>query len=167
MPTIVVEDGSTVSGANSYVTTAELETFASNRGKTLVADPGELLILAMDFLEQQNFKGCKKASDQSLQWPRTDVCIDSYYFDIDKIPTELKNAQMQIALAIDEGNSPDAVIDRKVKREKVDTLEVEYADGSASRSIDPKINRFLKKLVRGGVGALEVVKHQARGWPWG
>lgn len=149
---IIVEDGSIVTGANSYVSEAELTAFASARNITLSGDytTEQLLIIASDYIESLNYKGMKVRSDQPLQWPRVDVVIDSYYFDSDEIPSQLKNGQMQVALSIDAGNSPQQLSPRKTIREKVGDLEIEYAAGSSSVAIDPKITSFLYKLLQGG-----------------
>jgi len=147
MATITVEDGSIVSGANSYVSEVELTTYATDRGVTLTGSTDELLIKAMDYLDQQNFIGTKKTDAQPLQWPRSFVWIDGYSVDSDEIPTLLKNVQTVIAVEIDAGYDPLLAIPRKVKREKVASLEVEYADGSASKTITPTISNVLKKLV--------------------
>lgn len=147
---IIVEDGSIVANANSYTTEAELTTFATDRGITISGTNADLLINSMDYLETRDFKGIKRTRDQALQWPRVDVVVDGYYVDADSIPQDLKNAQMQIALSIDAGNSPMAVIEQKAVREKVDVIEVQYSEGSSSNSIDPRINYWLRKLVEGG-----------------
>ena len=158
--TIIVETGAVVTGANSYVTTAELDTFADERGVSINASEKEdLLIKAMDYLESLNYKGVKINSTQPLEWPRSSVIIDEiYWVDADEIPQELKNAQMQIALSIDGGYSPHRINPRRVKRRKVDELEIEYADGTGSLATDPKLNIWLRKLVRGGLGVFNVVK---------
>lgn len=154
MATIVIEDGSIVTGANSYATEAELSTFASDRDVTLSGNytNAQLLILAMDYIESLMYKGVKLRYNQALQWPRIDVVIDGYYQDSDEIPTLLKNGQMQVALAIDAGNNPQQVAPRKVIKEKVGELEVQYADGSSAVVIDTKIMSFLWKLLAGGSG---------------
>lgn len=104
--TIIVEDGSIVSNANSYVSEAELTSFATARGITLTNSTEELLIRAMDYIEALYFKGVKLTSTQSLQWPRAYVLIDNYYINTDVIPTELKNGLMHCAIAIDQDNDP-------------------------------------------------------------
>lgn len=157
MATIVVEDGTVVSGANSYVTEAELTAFIADRGKSLTGTTAVLLIQAMDFIEAQNFIGVKSEEDQPLQWPRDWVQIDGYYLDDGTIPKELKNAQLATALAIDEGNGPLEDIPRSVRREKVDVIEVEYMDNAASQVINRKIQAALRKLLRAG-GGFEVVR---------
>ncbi len=144
--TITVEDGSIVEDANSYATETELSDYATARGVTLSGDTEQLLIQAMDYIEAQSFKGAKYTQDQELQWPRSGVKIDGFSIGTDEIPKDLKKAQMAVAVAIDEGNSPDAVITSGIKMEKVDVIEIEYQDNAITNSIDPKINNLLKKL---------------------
>lgn len=144
--TIIVEDGTIVANANSYVTELELTTYATSRGITLSGTPEQLLIVAMDFIEQQNFIGTKSTRDQSLQWPRESVWVDGYYYEPDEIPVELKTSQMTAAISVDQGNDPSAIIEPAVKREKVDVLEVEYQDG-AGGSIDVALMRSLSKII--------------------
>lgn len=157
--TIIVEDGTIVTGANSYVTEAELTAFATARAITLSSDytTEQLLILAMDYIESLEYKGVKRLYTQPLQWPRVDVWIDGYYNNADNIPKELKNGLMQTAIAISNGNNPLAETERKTVREKVGELEVEYASSSSSRTIDKKINSYLYKLLSGGNGGNNVI----------
>lgn len=156
MATIIVEDGTLVANANSYVTEAELTTFATDRGITITGTNAVLLIQSMDYIEQQDFIGTQYTATQALQWPRSGAYIDGWLLAVTDIPIELKNAQMQTALSIDEGNGPLDVVEQKIKREKVDVLETEYADNS-SQTYDPKISNYLKKLIQGG-GAFRAVK---------
>ena len=144
---IIVETGLIVSGANSYVSEAELTTYATDRGETLSGGAEALLLKSMDYLESLVFIGLKRTQDQPLQWPRTQVYIDGFIVDSETIPTELKNAQMAVAIAIDGGYDPLAPVDRSVKREKVDLLEVEYADNAAPYGYSRTINHLLRKLV--------------------
>lgn len=147
---IVVEDGSIVSGANSYVSVADLTAYATARGITLIEDEEVLLIKAMDYIESLNYQGVKKTQAQPLSWPRAYVFIDSYYFPTDQIPSQLKNGQMQTAIAIDQGNDPLAVVDPQVKTETVDVISVTYMDGTNSVPIVKAINATLYKLLVGG-----------------
>jgi hypothetical protein len=151
---IVVEDGTIVSGANSYVSEADLEAFATARGITLTADPAILLIKAMDYIESLGYKGYKSSSTQELQWPRYGVYVDGYCIDSDVIPTALKNGLMQTAISIDEGYDPTATLTQAVKRERVDVIEVEYMDGSSASPIIKKINLSLSKLLSGYGGSV-------------
>lgn len=148
MATIVIEDGSQVAGANSYVTEAELTTYATDRGLTLTGTPAVLLIQAMDYIEEQDFKGFKTSKEQPLQWPRYGVWIDGYDIASDVIPQLLKDCQMEAALATDAGNNPLSSVGREVKRQKLEGLEVEYMDGARfdtyNRALETKLQRLLK-----------------------
>lgn len=70
--TIVVEDGSGVTNANSYVSVADARIYASNRGVELPLDDDELaamLIRSTDYLEAQacRFQGKPTSTTQALQ----------------------------------------------------------------------------------------------------
>lgn len=157
--TLIVEDGSVVTNANSYVTTTELTNFATARSVTLTAGAETLLVQAMDYLESLAFKGIKLRYDQALQWPRSQVYIDGWYNNPSDIPQQLKDGQMHVAIAIDQGNGPDADIIRSVSSEKVGELEVKYANSSASATINIKLQNALYKLLdNGGSGSLKVSK---------
>jgi hypothetical protein len=156
--TIIVEDGTIVANANSYVSEADLTTFATARGITLTADTEQLLIKSMDYVEALNYKGIKQTRDQSLVWPRYGVYVDGYYLESNTIPQELKDGQMQCAIAIDQGNDPLQDIEKNVKREKVGNLEIEYADNSVNSVLNKRITNALKKLLIVGSGTLPVYK---------
>jgi hypothetical protein len=154
MAIIIVETGSGGNpAANSYVSEADLTTYAADRGITLSAtDKSVLLIQAMDYLESLSYKGWKTNQDQPLQWPRQCVIIDPNYcgcnyFPHDEIPNELKKAQLALAVAIDQGNSPLNIIQPAVKREQVGEISVEYRDSAVSSNIDPNVSINLKKLL--------------------
>ena len=154
MATIIIEDGTVVSGANSYVTEAELTTYAADRGITLTAATDVLLIKAMDYIESLAFIGDKHKESQPLQWPRDEVYIDRYYIERETIPKELKNGVYTAALAIDAELDPLRIIERATKREKVDVIEVEYMDSAASQTIVRTISAALYKiLLPGGHGS--------------
>lgn len=80
---IVVEDGSVVSGANSYVTLEEVESYCEDRGFTAWAsasdtDQEAALHRAMDYVESQEYKGSKTAYDNPLEWPRVGWFYQAY-----------------------------------------------------------------------------------------
>lgn len=149
---LIIENGSIVTGANSYVTVAEFEAYATARGVTLTADSEQLLIKSMDYLEGLDFIGTKQTEDQPLQFPRDDVYIDGYWLIPTTIPNELKNGQYTTALSIDAGNDPLTAIERATKKEKLDVMEVEYKDNSSSRPITVAISTALRKLLKSGAG---------------
>lgn len=101
MPTLIVEDGTGVVDANSYIDLAYLESYAEDRGFTLPStdEAKEILVVkAMDYIERKNFQGHKSVSDQELQWPRDGVYIDCELIDVDVIPEILKKAVAQLVV---------------------------------------------------------------------
>lgn len=155
MPTIIVEDGSLVAGANSYVSTAELVAYAADRGITIVDDESAeiLVVKAMDYIEALEYKGIKFTYDQPLLWPRANVFIDDYLVYVDEIPADLKKAVFEVALSINNEVDPLENVGQVQQRVKVGPLEVEYAEGSSPTPIVKKITYALRKLLRSGMGS--------------
>lgn len=160
--TIIVETGARVAGANSYISVANFQTYASDRGITISGTEEDLLIKAMDYLESLDYIGYRYTEDQALEWPRSDAVKKRiYWYDIDEIPQELIDAQCEVALAIDAGNGPIDDVARATKREKVGDLEVEYKDNSASTVVVRKINAKLKRLLVAGSAGLDFIVSKA------
>lgn len=132
---LIVEDGSNVANANSYVTLVEARAYATARGVTLSATDSvveALVMKAMDYLEslRADYKGIKANETQALQWPRTGVSIDGYDIASNTIPTLLKNAEMQLVMDINSGLDPMASSDGGsfVVSEKVGPIETKYSE---------------------------------------
>lgn len=130
---IIVEDGSNVANANSFISVQYLRDYAALRNLTISSSDTVLeaaLIRAMDKIDtlRSKFAGNKRPGFP-LYWPRTDAWVDGEKLADDEIPAELKKAQAILATAIDSGielftnNVPTDAI---VKRKKIDVLEWEY-----------------------------------------
>jgi hypothetical protein len=163
---LIVEDGSGVAGANSYVSVAEVRAWAGVRGLTLPATDGAVEILvvkAMDFLEsfRARFTGSKTDSAQALQWPRTGATLDGVALDDDVIPAELKSALFQLTVDAQTLELQPTGTGREVLREKVDVLETEYAE-RGSGTVQPQFTKalaFLQPLLNsGGAFGLRTVR---------
>lgn len=143
--TLVVEDGSAVAGANSYVSLATADAyFAARNNLTWDAlDPTDTktpyLILAVDYMQQAyrtRWKGWRHLTTQVLDWPRLWVDqFDSpgnygpfpYYFPPNTIPQEVITAQLLLALKLTNGDlAPD--LERVEQIVKVGSLQVTYDD---------------------------------------
>ena len=138
-----------VVGTDSYATEAELLAYATARGITISGDQTQLLIRAMDYLENQRFIGYKAASDQALQWPRTGVVIDGWDIDSTVTPNKVKVAQMEVALSMDADSDPMAVTDPDIKTQSVGTISITYQDNSSTKR--PKIDVALSGLIESGI----------------
>ncbi len=151
---LVIEDGTIVAGANSYITVDEYKSWANARfgsGRTTAPacdpDTEQLILRATDWFENNSFQGCKVESDQSLQWPRSWVVIDTFAVESNEIPPEVKTAIYEIAYAEEAGDGQLDPVEREVKKEKVGDLEVEYMDGSPTRTQNVAVSRAMKKLL--------------------
>lgn len=151
---IIVEDGTGVPGANSYVSVAEFEAYALARGVTLTGTPTseQLLLRAMDYLESLQYIGEIALCGQSLMWPRYGVYIDGHcYINNLTIPQELKNAQMVTALSIDSGMDPLGQLPtpRLISETTVGPITVKYEPGQPYTTIIRRISAMLRRLIRG------------------
>jgi hypothetical protein len=155
---LVVEDGSVVTGANTYITLAEFKSWADDRGITYGTDEAVTaqIYRAMDYFERLQFIGNKANENQPLQWPRTEAMIDGYYADATEIPTPVKTALYEAIVVEAAGNSELEVQDRKTIREKIGDIEVQYAENSENRKITPALQFALSKIVQPALQVLRV-----------
>lgn len=106
---LIVEDGSIVANANSYVNLVFARDYALARNLTLPVDDlalEQFLIKAVDYIEsfRNDFSGNKTDPlNQLLQWPRAEVKIDGVFISASSIPIELKKAQVQLAAELQAG----------------------------------------------------------------
>ena len=160
---LVVEDGTGLSNATSYVSLTTARNYATARGVTLSAVDATLevsVIKSMDYLEsyRDRFKGVKTSETQSLQWPRSGVVIDNYGIDSDELPQILKDCLCQLIIenATNSDLSPTVTDTRITTSEKVDVIEVTYSDsrqsGATGQLVMPKVNNLLNPLLRSGSG---------------
>lgn len=149
---VTVEDGSIVADANSYVTAAELATYAAERGVTgLSADAdvrATLLFKAMDYIETRNFQGEQVSFGvQSLVWPRDQVYIEGNLLSKTAIPLMLKRAQCELALAYNSSYDPLAPVEKQVKEESFAVFKKVYMDNAVDAPILKKVNAWLDPLL--------------------
>lgn len=154
--TLIVEDGSIVSGANTVINDAFYVAYAADRGLTIGADATareKELILAMDYLFsiEDRMKGTRVSVDQTLPEPRDNVYIFGNLFASDDIPIQYKNAQAEAAAY---SNSQPLLINetsKNVKKSKVDVLEKEFFEGgSFTTKRIQRVDAAIKELLTGG-----------------
>lgn len=128
---LVIEDGTLVAGANSFVTRSEIIAYAESRGIVIPDEDASDVhaINAMDYMTVQCLRGKPVNATQLTPFPRMglvagDTAVDYEY----SIPDNVKRAQMQLALDSFNGielvasGKPEAV----VKRRKVGPIEREF-----------------------------------------
>lgn len=149
---LIVEDGTGIANANTYVTDAEYVAYAASRGLTIGADETARereLISATDFLEKfrAQYQGVKTVQTNPLQWPRRGAAIDCFAIANNVIPEELKRAQMEAGAYSFGAQLTTNTAQQNVQREKLATLEVTYFyNGSAGDGALDRINQWLQPL---------------------
>tara|TARA_R110000772_G_scaffold9722_1_gene31773 strand:- start:5613 stop:6104 length:492 start_codon:yes stop_codon:yes gene_type:complete len=155
---LIVENGTIVTGANTYVSDAEYVAYASARGLKIGAFGGAReieLFKAMDYLEshRDQFKGTKVSRDQLLQFPRVSVFIDGFQTDSNVIPDLLKKAQMELAYqAISINLSPSGSF-QNVQSQSLGTMSVSFFNGGSYQGVQLKsVYVFLNELLSNANG---------------
>jgi hypothetical protein len=153
---LIVEDGTIVPGAESYISVADASTYHTARGNTawaaLATDALREAALrrATDYMRQayrSRWQGYKVNEDQALDWPRYDVEVEGYAVDSDIVPTEIKNACAELALRASAADlNPD--LTQGVLSEQVGSIQVTYDKASPQftrhRAIDAILSPYLK-----------------------
>lgn len=140
---LIVEDGTGVVNANSYIGLVEARELAALRGITLSTVDDELtpqLIVAADRITayESRFTGERVSGEQDLSYPR--ACSTRYgkSYPSTGIPKELKLAQVMIADYIESGFDVWATPGVEgIVREKVGPIETEYAQSVATDKENP------------------------------
>lgn len=155
---LVIEDGSGLSNADSYLSAADARTYASNKGVTLDADDAVVepqIRKAMAFLEGRysRYQGEKATDDQALQWPRSWVWRYGYALDANTIPQELKDALAELVILIHGGLDiqPTITTGGRKDRVKVGPIDVSYdSDSQPRQPVFPTVEQLLRPLERSG-----------------
>lgn len=158
---LVVEDGSGLSTADSYISRDDADTYIgdySNDSDWSGAsndDKDRALRRATEWLDGRyadQWLGYRKSTDQALSWPRTGVYDrDGNYVDADSVPAEVERSTALIAVEYIKGTDLDnSNLDGSIsmKRSKVGDLEqeLEYQGSLPARaSYFPTVDGLLKK----------------------
>lgn len=139
---LIVENGTGLSNAESFVSVAEADAFFALYDATKwngnTTDKEQALRRATAYLSNAiNWGGLRThGRAQALAFPRAGLFDkESYAIPINEIPIELKVACYHLA-GVEFSNpnalNPSIVLADRVKREKIDALEVEYSLSSVS-----------------------------------
>lgn len=147
MPTVIVEDGTNVAGANAYVDPASAFAVAYFAGQPYsgvawaAMTPTEkeaFTIFATQTLDNAvEWKGLATNDDQALRWPRIGMVKEMRIFDDDEIPDDIKRATLELAsyLKSRDRTNPDAATQetKKISLGK-GAVELEFTQGTSSAS---------------------------------
>lgn len=178
---LIIEDGTQVANANSYVNLADARAIAANYGITLDADDTTAennLIVAYNWLNtlEEEYQGVR-LSDQDTNtsqtgvWPRSTVYIRGNLQGENTIPDELIRSQVVASHANESGSilipsNPSTT--GSIKKEQLDGVGViEYYDGYTATGEDANtalsfakslLDPLLESALRGASGGLQVKK---------
>jgi len=157
---LIVEDGSGVSNANTYVDVDYVDSYCNLMNYTAWTDaedtPAETqkkesaIYRAMQFFESLKYLGTKVEYTNPLSFPRQYIYLETGdEFPTDEIPTELKNAVAEGAY-LEYSSSGSLFVQggdtKRVKRKKIDVLETEYFTSRESVPY-PKLKKMVKDFI--------------------
>ena len=163
---LIIEDGSIISGADSYVSLADAQQYLADRAlqegveqtnpeNTDITEQN--LRSGCDYINsyRERFKGFKlQPVAVNMQWPRRDVYIDGYLLDEDVIPECIIQAQIESAVEIASGRPPlETLSTRVLKRKVVGPIEKEWDTTFSSSREQPsfdyrKVKAFLIPVLK-------------------
>ena len=98
---VIVEDGTIVENANSYVDVTFVDTYATAFGYDTWAGTTEekeaAVLKSAIYVDSKNYVGGIVSGVQEMSWPRTGAIVNGFLIDTDIIPTKIKNAQAEAA----------------------------------------------------------------------
>ncbi len=153
--TIIVEDGSIVAGANSFVSIADTDSYFGDRVDTVWESAENdqktrAIILASDYITQKyrlRWNGALADALQTLTWPRRGVAVPDFFdpfFNQIGVPLAFQDT-----LFIPEDEIPQAVKDAQMLLAKAQM----DANGNATKTLQESLGRQTSKEK---VGSLEV-----------
>lgn len=157
---LIVEDGSALATAESYISEVEADLYFENRGKSdawdSIEDKEAALRLATDNMEQvyyNRWKGYRKTSTQRLSWPRFSVPIEDNmdwlsYVPDNIVPERVKFACAELAFATPSGDLAPAQ-ERAQSDVTVGPISVTYDSASAQATSYPAVDMLLAPYLKG------------------
>ena len=145
---LIIEDGSVVPNANSFVTVADARIAASEYGLALPADEADAeaaLITGGMWIKQQEseLQGARIDAAQTLSYPRTPVYLYTFLQASNFIPQELIDSQ--VIAAVEQGGITGSILTplarENIKKENLQgTGDIEYFSGGSASSISANMS---------------------------
>ena len=163
----VVEDGTGLTNATSYISVADANGIVDTYGRAwssdaTTKDKQQALNAGTQYVDarfHELWQSYRTTEGQALDWPRYGVVdIDDWEIADDVIPDKLKQAVVEVAVYFDINGKvfPDADNSGTLKREKIkiDVLEFEeeYLGGSSGSDVSTKVDDLLKDYIGGASG---------------
>jgi hypothetical protein len=163
---LVVEDGTGLSTAESYLSEADADTYHTNHGNPTTwsskttAQKEEALRLATQYVDATyggSWLGRRNLQAQALDWPRLGVTdFDGFTVDSDAVPRQVADATAEMAGRYAAGTtlfpdltSPGTITSERVKVEGIEE-EIHYVGGRSQVAQYRIVDQLLRDLVSSG-----------------
>ena len=157
---LIIEDGSIVSGANSYVTISGANEYftAYNDTRWLIGvsdvNKEAAIMKGMRYIESLDWKGTTVSGSQPLQFPRTGLeDRDGRDVATNVVPEVVKRAVYEAAVRSVSGPAPlqpDLERGGRVSAEQVGSISRAYSRSAPSGAFITTIRGLLKGMLKGG-----------------
>lgn len=165
---LIVEDGSGLTNAESYASVDEADTYLLSRGMTIwsnatATEKEQALRRATDFMTgryRTAWKGYRRLSTQALDWPRYGVVIDNFPYGVGEInhtivPEDIKKACAELALRASMGPlNPDQK--QTVIQKTVGPITVKYDQNSPQQKEYSAVDDAMRVYLMGGTSKMNV-----------
>lgn len=177
---IIVEDGTGLATAESYISVADADTYFSKRGNATwsaltTAQKEEALRKAADYMQAvyyNRWSGTRVNGVQALDWPRSFVVRTDYeyagmngstfiggnlYYPSDEVPDAVKRGQCELAVR---ASSADLLADqgRQIKTRTVGPISTTYTDGARQATRYALVEGMLQPFFGRGSSQLSVTR---------
>jgi len=154
---LIVEDGTGLSTAESYISVANADARHAALGMTNWAtlsdtEKEQALRRATQFMEQRyasRWRGTRLLRAQALSWPRYGAEAYGWAIESTIVPDVVANACADVALEAAAGDL-NPTLERGIVREKVGPLETEYDPYSSQAKRYPAVDQALAPYLQGG-----------------
>lgn len=168
---LVVENGTGLSNAESYLSVADADVYHAARGNPVAwsgattAEKETALLAATEYIDsvyRGAWKGTRAVETQALSWPRVDAYdSDDFLIDSGVVPLEVERATAELALrALSAELMPDISEPGSIKRERLKAgpveTETEYQGGKSQVKEFRKVDLLLGRLLAFGVGEIRM-----------
>ncbi len=155
--TLIVEDGTNVSGADAYASSSFVDTYWAGRTTNALATvwaaatqtlKDSAIRIATEYLDAKyRWKGNTAYDSQSLLWPRIGVYTDRHIELTYQVPLNVQRAVAELAArALTQDLYADTDRDNWAKSQKVGPIETTYMEGAPTEPGFPFVTSLLKGL---------------------
>ncbi len=164
---LIVEDGSNVTGSESYISVTDTDLYFNNRGGAAwaaiptVVEKEQSLRNATQYMTAvytARWKGCRLYLEQLLDWPRDGVVFNGFLLANNIVPYPVKQACAELALR----SYTDGVLladqTQGVVSEKIGPIQIDYDRLSPKRKQYPLITAILQSYLLGNGQDMRLIR---------